>query len=233
MGNIMNNGLSDTVDNELLKRENDYLEYIDLHIANVQKAFNNLFVSRAMSLVLPGYTKLDTEKILRSLRVCVLSHDQSKYSDEEFYSYRKKYYPTNKESRETDQNVIDKINTESEEAWIHHYLNNDHHPKFYSENNITKRGEYDFPLEWHKKIIGTDTSSQDMSIISILHAICDWEAMSMYFKSNTIDWWVQKAANERKCMTPKTLETFCEILKILYPNNPTNPTDLLNLDNNK
>jgi hypothetical protein len=68
-------------------------------------------------------------------------HDESKYSEEEFEAYAQHFYG-------------DKNNDlEFEEAWKHHWLNNEHHPEFWL--------------------------GEDMPYIYILEMLCDWGSFSI------------------------------------------------------
>ena len=50
-----------------------------------------------------------------------------------------------------------------------------------------------------------------MSLNYIIEMICDWLAMSMYFKSNFIEWY-NKAKKEKNAMTKNTKDLVDEIL---------------------
>ena len=82
-----------------------------------------------------------------------------------------------------------------EDCWEHHYKSNDHHPEYW----------YDFQ---------TQTAS-DMSLVAILHMICDWEGMSIKFKQNTLDWYENDKggkAEKDKMMTSHTKEILNDFL---------------------
>lgn len=68
-------------------------------------------------------------------------HDESKFSEEEFEPYAQKWFG-------------DGIKTpEYEEAWKHHWMNNEHHPEYWL--------------------------GEDMPYIYILEMICDWGSFSI------------------------------------------------------
>lgn len=63
-------------------------------------------------------------------------HDDSKFSEEEFEPYAQKWFGDKKKT------------LEYEEAWKHHWMNNEHHPEFWL--------------------------GEDMPYIYILEMLCDW-----------------------------------------------------------
>jgi hypothetical protein len=74
----------------------------------------------------------------------IQEHDESKYSEEEFEAYAQHFYGPNKNN---------KNDLEFEEAWKHHWLNNEHHPEFWL--------------------------GEDMPYIYILEMLCDWGSFSI------------------------------------------------------
>lgn len=97
-------------------KSEEYKEYIDKHIANVKKAFEQ-YGEEIAKLCDVSY-----DLLAKNIEV----HDQSKYSDEEFDGYRKYFYPAwfeekNKESNKEDMN----------RAFKHHAQVNAHHPEFW------------------------------------------------------------------------------------------------------
>lgn len=111
------------MENEIMIKNKENKDYIDTHIANVKRAFNEYGDQLVKAL------NIDKKRLAAQIEV----HDQSKYSKEEFEGYRKRFYPTSDE-----QNAIadDKFNI----AWNHHVHNNAHHPEFWvctdDEGNI-------------------------------------------------------------------------------------------------
>lgn len=105
-----------------LEKAKEYMQYIFEHRTNVQKAFNMI---RPFILELPigELSEDDGEtKFLKMMEDIIKNHDLSKYSDEEFEPYRKKFYPIVPE--ETDE---DEFRTAVE----HHYQENAHHPEHF------------------------------------------------------------------------------------------------------
>lgn len=177
---------------QLIGKNQEYLEYISEHIENVKSAYRFLFSNPAIRLEIDGYTQEQLIKLYDSLEEDILNHDQSKYSNEEFYAYRIKFFPTDYEGHkmETDEEFSKEVDENFEEAWKHHYENNDHHPKFW-------KGE-------------------EMSLKAILHMICDWEAMSKKFGGSVIKWYTTKADEEKKDLNPKTKVLLESILEQIY-----------------
>ena len=68
-------------------------------------------------------------------------HDESKFSEEEFEPYAQKWHGDGKKT------------PEYEEAWKHHWMNNEHHPEYWL--------------------------GEDMPLIYILEMICDWGSFSI------------------------------------------------------
>lgn len=169
-------------DKELIAKKKEYLDYINEHKNNVLISFQTLFQSliyRDFQLDTDLFSIDELKQAIISLRdnSDIVNHDNSKYSDEEFEFYRIKFFPTTKEKSaiSTDEDISRLIDDAFEEAWKHHYESNDHHPKYWIHNN---------------KI-------NDMSLSAIIHMICDWNAMSIKFKSSVLNWYNDKAEEEK------------------------------------
>lgn len=188
-------------DPEVILKKEEYMAYIDEHKNNVLKAFDNLL----NKVILKGNTKL--EKIMRdwSLESADLKyHDLSKYTQVEFDAYRRKFHPTTSEKQEDDQEKLKIIDEQFEEAWFHHYTSNNHHPAYWT--HVNENGE----------ISRTPFPARDMPIETIIHMICDWEAMSIKFGGTTIEWYISKAHKERKNMSKNTIKVLEDLLKEIY-----------------
>lgn len=192
MGNILNYGDYGNTKG-LSNKCNEYIAYINEHIENVRKTYLKLFCNPNLHLDIEGYTDEQIHQIIEELEVIIRSHDMSKFGSEEFYAYRNRFFPTELEEMKmkTDSEYADSINMSFETAWQHHYLHNDHHPKFWGPN-------------------------KDMSLLAIFHMICDWEAMSIKFNSKTIDWYNNKAKDEKEQFSPKTKRIVESVLEQLY-----------------
>lgn len=143
-----------------LKKSDEYMEYINTHIANVQRAFEE--ISNKL------LTKVDKSdpiyEAIMILRNRISSHDESKYSDEEFEAYRKNFYPINDEEREENRDAF-------ELAWKHHYASNSHHPEHWID-------AYGDPI--------------NMSVADVIEMICDWESFKYIDKGSAKEWWEKR-----------------------------------------
>jgi hypothetical protein len=107
----------------------------------------------------------------------IRDHDDSKFSEEEFEPYAQKWFNNSGKT------------LEYEEAWKHHWLNNEHHPEFWL--------------------------GEDMPYIYILEMICDWGSFSI--KSGNFrelsDFYYNKAKDdEEKNLSDVTKEIIEDIL---------------------
>lgn len=199
MGNIINESgeISNSDESrERNKKEQEYLEYIADHVGNVQKAYQLLFVPllENPNINLENISDQILKDAIAVVGKNIIIHDESKYSDEEFVPYREKYFQTTKESQmgEEYQKIIEE---RLEVAWKHHYSVNTHHPAYWVDDQGNK---------------------VDMSLEAIIEMICDWEAMSIKFGSNTLEWYNTQADKEKEAMTEKTKEILENLFKIIY-----------------
>ncbi|MCM1215902.1 MAG: DUF5662 family protein [Lachnospiraceae bacterium] len=186
---------------EVIQMEEVCLNYIKEHIANVQKAYYEYFYNKPRYI--DGIGEDEFRSYINSIKDAIENHDVSKFEDIEFYAYRREYNPTEFERKqmENDPDFKALIDEEYDKAWKHHFMNNDHHPKFwkvidgeFSENNPPK----------------------DMTLGAIIHMICDWEAMSMYYGSDTLDWYKNKAKEEKNDMSEKTRDIVEQLLEQIH-----------------
>ena len=205
---------------EITIKNNEYLDYIVEHVENVKIAYNNLFgkLSSYDKISVEGFTDKQIEEAIEELSECIIHHDESKYTDVEFYAYGKKYHKTEYEELlyKINEDYKNKVDDEAEAAWKHHYTNNSHHPRFWKwvdKLPQMKSGVYvDYNILSEPRDVALD-----MPLVDILHMICDWEAMGIKFKSKTIDWYLSdKATNERNDMSPLTRKRLESILEQLY-----------------
>lgn len=107
----------------------------------------------------------------------IKEHDASKFSEEEFEPYAQKWFNNSGKT------------LEYEEAWKHHWMNNEHHPEYWL--------------------------GEDMPYIYILEMICDWGSFSI--KSGDFrelsDFYYDKAKDDpEKNLSDATKEIIEEIL---------------------
>ena len=101
-----------------------YMDYINNHIDNVSKAFDQ-YGDQLCSALEIDKSRLDS---------IVSIHDRSKYTDEEFDPYRAKFYPKNINQEDIELCFND--------AWKHHYEHNPHHPEFWITKNDNGEVQY-------------------------------------------------------------------------------------------
>lgn len=107
----------------------------------------------------------------------IKEHDESKFSEEEFEAYAQRWFG-------------DKQKTfEYEQAWKHHWQNNEHHPEYWL--------------------------GEDMPYIYILEMLCDWGSFSIDKGDLTelIDYYYSKAKDDdEKSLSDNTKKIIEEIL---------------------
>lgn len=128
---------------QIKEKDDEYIDYIDTHIQKVQGAFDKYGkeICRAIGA--------DYETAKRIIE----NHDISKYSEEEFDGYRKKFYPAEGdfESEEYIKRIFNK-------AWLYHIHSNAHHPEHWVLVENGERTVFDMPKE------------------EIVAMLCDWES---------------------------------------------------------
>lgn len=194
MGVILNESfIIDTSDSlERNRKEKEYMDYIYTHLANVKKAFANLFVP----LLNQNYISelISVQQFREAVQIVIPKikvHDASKFSDEEFDAYRAHWYPTEAELN-ADEDIKFVLEEKYNDAWKHHYTNNDHHPMYW---------------------VNPDTNTiRDMELDAIIHMMCDWESVSMTIGGNILDWFENNSEIERSNMTANTLNIVNDIM---------------------
>jgi len=163
-------------------REKEYQEYINNHVLNVKKSFNELLALDDC----PEYIKENIEL----LQEIINNHDSSKYTGDEFVGYRKHFYPDN------DQ---EKLDTEGfETAWIHHYSNNPHHWEYWCLLD-PESGNY---------VLKNDIDEDEYKLYTV-ERVCDWCAMSRQFNNRIADWYKE---NKNTIVQPDFIVPFIEDL---------------------
>jgi hypothetical protein len=140
---------------ETIQKTREYLDYIEEHILNVEKAWKILQETcKSMRFVWDDY-------VYYRIGADIKRHDMSKLSKEELVQYRRNFFPTSEESVWMKEKVFKNIvEDDFDAAWESHKKHNNHHWE-----NWTKK-------EFHDPY-------QDE--ICCVHMICDWMAMSMKF----------------------------------------------------
>lgn len=181
---------SDTI--ERCEKEKEYMEYINQHIRLVKKAFALYFAplffqNNVSSLFGDRELKIAIQDVAKNID----NHDASKFGDSEFDGYRAYYYPTRREL-DGDEKYKADLEERYQECWKHHYKTNEHHPMYWVDEETN--------------------TPRDMSLKAIIEMICDWEAMSLKFNSDTIKWYEEEAEDEKKCMSTNTKQIVEELL---------------------
>ena len=103
-------GLLNMINEGLDGYQQEYLEYVTAHKERVEE-FSKWLLSTCPDL----FEGVDVE----AFKEVIKEHDESKFSEEEFEPYAKKWH-------------LDGIKTpEYEAAWEHHWQNNEHHPEYW------------------------------------------------------------------------------------------------------
>lgn len=134
-----------------------YDDYLEEHTSNVAKAFKILYEV----LTSEWFEKHNID--LNYMNLVIGSHDQSKFSGEEYSAYDDYFY--------SGQSSED-INKEFDYAWLHHIHTNPHHWQFWILRNDD----------------GT-IKSLDMPGMYIIEMICDW--MSFSIKKGRPSEWIE------------------------------------------
>lgn len=140
---------------EIRKKQKEYINYVQEHVNNVRKAWFEVKMKCKTYLVY-----MCPMSDLKTIDYCINTHDQSKFSKEEFEPYRKNFYPINDQEKEENKEAFDL-------AWKHHYMVNPHHWDHWYEMDRLDEMPFTFVVEM----------------------ICDWQAMSYKFGGNAKEWY--------------------------------------------
>lgn len=142
------------------EQKNKYNEYITNHMTKVSEAYAKLEY-----LFFEIFPDVYSNAILNNqLHYNIGMHDKSKFDPIEFYPYAKRFYPV-------EGTICNAEDPKYKLAWLHHIHNNPHHPEhwaYYDDGKLV---------------------ILDMEDIYIIEMLCDWEAMSVYFGTKTIDYY--------------------------------------------
>lgn len=171
--------------NLIEEKTNDYIDYIATHKANVEKAWDVI-------------KTIDNPYIQNNLEVLdnnIKNHDQSKYDDEEFEWYRKKYYPVDDDEA---NEVMDKI---QDIFWLH-YSKNPHHWEYWLDENKE--------LDYSKH---SDEEIDNNVMIAYIEMLCDWASFGIK-KGNPREvrtWYISE--KPKMTLFPAEQDVLEEILK--------------------
>jgi hypothetical protein len=110
-----------TFTKHIIDMRDQYKEYVENHIRNVQKAFKDS--SFVFSTVFPEvFHSSKSAELAENL----MNHDKSKFDDIEFWSYAARFFPV-----EGTDPKSDTVKENFKMAWLHHVHNNPHHPGYW------------------------------------------------------------------------------------------------------
>lgn len=168
-------GLLNIIREDVTNYQEDYKKYIIEHKERVKQ--------------FADWLKKNLPELFEDIDVDVFDdlikeHDESKFSEEEFEAYAQKFYG----KQDINGKPLEYV-PGFDEAWKHHWTNNEHHPEFWL--------------------------GEDMPYIYILEMICDWGSFSI--KSGNMrelsDFYYNKAKDdEEKNLSDATKEIIEEIL---------------------
>jgi hypothetical protein len=179
---------------ELVNNTRKYLDYVENHYDNVQKAFNEFSKRLGSEKGAKKYNDFIWEIkfyddywyfILKSI---IENHDLSKLGKEEFTAYRDNFYPLSEETKLANKEEFDK-------AWEHHKENNAHH----WQSRVGKT----FERYW----------GYEKCYLAIENAM-DWIAMAYAFNENPINTYYLKNKDKMQLSDQdiKVIETVFEIM---------------------
>ena len=161
-------GLLNMINEGMVDYQKEYNDYVIAHKNRVQQ-FADWLKENLPEL----FEGMDTEVFNELIK----EHDDSKFSEEEFEPYAQHFYGDKKNNFEFNQ------------AWKHHWTNNEHHPEFWL--------------------------GEDMPYIYILEMLCDWGSFSIEKKDfkELSDFYFNKAKDdEDKMLSDATKEIIEDIL---------------------
>ena len=144
-----------------------YLDYIERHYDNVQKAFKEFkrrtlhknFVKKYDKFIYE--TKIYDDYNWICLETIIKNHDLSKLSHEEFIPYRDNFYSLDEKTKQENKEKF-------ENAWEHHKSNNIHH--------------------WQSRVDKKFTEIQGfIGVYYAIENVMDWIAMSYEFNEKPLN----------------------------------------------
>lgn len=115
---------------KILKKEEQYNEYLDNHRKNIERAYTEI-------IECPFFHQLDFENLEEDLWVRLKLHDLSKYGKKEYDAYRKNFFPINEKEKEENK-------ADFKKALEHHWQNNPHHWQCrQNKENFSKKNLHD------------------------------------------------------------------------------------------
>lgn len=173
-------GFLNTDNKQSFDKEQEYLNYIYAHVNNVKRAFYDYGVELCKTI------GADWEKVQTNIE----SHDHSKFEDEEFTQYRKKWHPYEGEEFTPEDRV------EYDRAWCHHINNSPHHPEYWIVPECPTNKVLDMPPEY------------------IVEMLCDWQSFDYIGRGNAYNFYYNKDRKDGLMSdnTRKLLEAGLEVI---------------------
>lgn len=174
---------------EKINKFREYLDYVERHYNNVQKAWK-LINDKCKG---KGFRFLYDDFCWHTINEDVINHDLSKLSAEEFTQYRQWFFPTDQEEKEIEQDDTIKSSRKTawEEAWEHHKKNNLHH--------------------WQTWTKQSDHTYADVFLVMML---VDWIAMGFEFGDTAKEYYEK---NKDKIELPDwAIKVMYEIFDCIY-----------------
>ena len=142
-------------------QEKKYKAYIDNHKKNVVETWEELKKNKIIyEYILAQNQKENIENIESIISKNVQMHDNSKYGEEEWEPYRKRFYPINEEEKKFSKKEFTK-------AWEHHKKINTHHHEHWEEIN----------------------QNNEMPLTDVVEMCCDWISMSKVLGGTALSWY--------------------------------------------
>ena len=107
-------------------KEIEYKQYIDNHKNKVIETWEELKNNKIIYEYILSQSQ--SEEIVKIIDKNIPNHDNSKYGEEEWEPYRKRFYPINEEEKISSKKEFTK-------SWQHHKKNNTHHHEHWEEIN--------------------------------------------------------------------------------------------------
>ena len=152
-------------------KEREYIDYIHTHVNNVKRAFREYGTEICKAI----------DANWDQVRQNIENHDESKFENEEFIQYRKKWHPYDGEEFTPEDRV------EYDRAWCHHINNNPHHPEYWIIPESPVYKVLDMPPEY------------------IVEMICDWQSFDYIGRGNARDYYYY-THHKDGLLSPKTRE---------------------------
>lgn len=151
--------------NDVQQENQEYVKYVNEHISNVNKVWQSLYRHVDGKFGIEFWIE-DCEFFEIDSRI--KSHDESKFSNYEFYGYAQWFYPRKEYHR--NENIFT-------DSWNHHQKANDHHWQYWLMYENSK------------------TIALSMPYACMIEMLCDWGAMSLKFNNRPSEWYEKEKDN--------------------------------------